>query len=195
MYIPVNPKHIHSCHKVNGVRSLKSINSYYIMCITTSSCTWLHASNTSTQTLIVSAISESYRLPYGYSLMAMMVPLESIKYRANRGCHCNGCLALTHWPLGDLNEIFSGLRWLPLYLPGYRSTLDQVKSLVPPGTKPLPEPMLTQVYAPNGVTILSHNELKVYHYPHAAQKVAETLTTMQVGRSWDNCASCPWDLA
>ena len=68
---------------------------------------------------------------------------------------------LIHCPLGDFNEMQISnlkanfilwwlrydeitLRWLSLYLTGEMSQIGSGNGLVPPGNKPLPEPMLTQ---------------------------------------------------
>ena len=49
------------------------------------------------------------------------------------------------WYLQDNLSIFCeiALRWMPQGLTNDKSTKDQVIGLVPPGNKPLPEPMLT----------------------------------------------------
>ena len=51
-------------------------------------------------------------------------------------------LIISHSSLGTHCEI--ALRWMPQGLTNEKSTLVQV--MAPDGTKPLPEPMLTQIY-------------------------------------------------
>ena len=71
-------------------------------------------------------------------------------------------VVLTHWSLGDFNEILdeyfsSQLQWLMAELPlwncpqknvtrPYQVNIGSGNGLVPSGNKPLPEPMLTKVY-------------------------------------------------
>ena len=73
-----------------------------------------------------------------------------------------GANALTHWPLGDLNEIWNfqanfndwWLRYLLQNCPQMNVTgpywwqviIGSGNGLVPTGNKPLPEPMLTQIF-------------------------------------------------
>ena len=68
-------------------------------------------------------------------------------------------LTLTHWPLGDFTEILDNLSFkLILVIDGWCSQMNATEphwwkinigsgnGLVPSGNKPLPEPMLTQIY-------------------------------------------------
>ena len=82
-----------------------------------------------------------------------------------------GLKQLTHYSLGDGNN-FKSLIFQPHFTDGYpeyfpwncwmlqdssnnRSTLVQVMARVPSGSKPLPDPMLSQILLPYSVTILS----------------------------------------
>ena len=75
-----------------------------------------------------------------------------------------GLRELTHWPLGDLNVILKNviynlalligiyessydnvLRWMPQDLTDDKSNIGSGHGLVPSGSKPLPEPVLTRI--------------------------------------------------
>ena len=87
--------------------------------------------------------------PFGIAIIVKSLQTVRLNSLASGRCDCNFKFVIFKLiPWIDILSISCeiAIRWMPLDLPGDQSNFGSGNDLVPSDTKPLPEPMLTQIY-------------------------------------------------